>query len=135
MKRFETNRKEEKKDKKQKKEKDSVRISQPNSPTGTSAESQNSNVGKVEGASDDEIIRVETNLVINDILVVDEKGTAVPNLKPEDFIVSQDGAEQKIELFACGENAKLPRSIVLIMSGHFLSYQSTKNGLSGAESY
>lgn len=133
LKRFQNNPKEEKKDKKQKKEKDSVRISQPNSPTGTPAKSQNSNVGKVEAASGDEIIRVETNLLINDILVVDEKGAAVPNLKAEDFIVSEDGAEQKIELFAYGENAKLPRSIVLIMSGHFLSYQSTKNGVSGAE--
>lgn len=114
LKRFETNRKPEKKDKKRKKEKDYIKSSEPVTPTDVAVNNQKSNAENTKTAADDEIIRVETNLVINDISVVDEKGTAVPNLKPEDFIVSEDGREQKVELFAYGENAKLPRSIVLI---------------------
>jgi len=129
LKRFENNRKQEKKDKKQKKERHSVRNSLPNLTANTSANSQNSSGDNRQAASDDEIIRIETNLVINDILVVDEKGTAVPNLKPEDFIVSEDGAEQKVELFAYGENAKLPRSIVLIFYNGFESAYTVKNSI------
>lgn len=131
LKKFENNQKQ---NKKEKKEKNSVTSNQTNSQANSSANNQNSNVGSTKTASDDETIRVETNLVINDILVVDEKGTAVPNLKPEDFIVSEDGVEQKIESFAYGENAKLPRSIVLIFYNGLESIYTVKNNIEAATS-
>ena len=61
-----------------------------------------------------ETIRIETNLVTNDVLVVNPKGNAIIGLKQSDFIVKEDEIEQQIELFSFGENAKIPRSIVLI---------------------
>jgi VWFA-related protein len=66
-------------------------------------------------APDSETIRVETNLIVNDVLVVNEKGNAILGLKQSDFIVTEDKEPQKVELFSFGENAELPRSIVLIM--------------------
>lgn len=64
---------------------------------------------------DEEVIRVETNLVVNDVFVADRNGKVVSGLKKEDFVVREDGKPQTIETFALGDDAKVPRSIVLIM--------------------
>ena len=74
--------------------------------------------------SDDEPIRVETNLVANDVLVVNQKGNPVINLKQGDFVVTEDDVTQEIGLFSFGESAKIPRSIVLIIdySGSLFPY-------------
>jgi VWFA-related protein len=64
---------------------------------------------------DDETIRVETNLVVNDVLVVNQKGNLIAGLKKEDFIITENSKTQEIGLFAFGEDAKVPRSIVLII--------------------
>lgn len=84
--------------------------------------------------SDDEIIHVETNLVINDVLVVNEKGNAVLGLKQNDLTITEDGEPQKIEMFSFGETAALPRSIVLILrSVPKNDYAWTKNALAAAK--
>lgn len=85
--------------------------------------------------NDDDKIRVETNLVINDIFVTDEKGKPVLNLKPNDFLITEDNAPQEIEVFSFGENANLPRSIVFILdySGNITSY--TKNSVDAAKAF
>jgi VWFA-related protein len=72
----------------------------------------------------DETIRVETNLVVNDVLVVNQKGNLIAGLKKEDFIVTENGEPQDVELFSFGEDAKVPRSIVLIIdySGSLTPY-------------
>jgi VWFA-related protein len=83
---------------------------------------------------DDETIRVNTDLVVSDVLVVNEKGNPVIGLKQSDFEVKEDSMPQKIELFSFGANASLPRSIVLIFfNGHYSRYD-TKNSLRAAKS-
>lgn len=65
--------------------------------------------------ADGDVISVETNLVVNDILVTDQQGRVITGLKKENFIVTEDGKPQTIETFLLGNDAMMPRSIVLIM--------------------
>lgn len=65
--------------------------------------------------SDDDVIRVETNMVVTDLLVLNPKGNAIVGLKREDFVVTENGVPQDVELFAKGNDAKIPKTIVLII--------------------
>ena len=49
--------------------------------------------------SDDEVVRVKSNLVNIDVIVKDKKGKYVADLKAEDFTVVENGVAQKIEFF------------------------------------
>lgn len=49
--------------------------------------------------SDDDIIRVNTNLVNVDVIVKDKKGKVVKDLKAEDFVILENGVKQNIEFF------------------------------------
>ncbi len=69
----------------------------------------------VERKTEDDFIRVETSLIINDIMVFDSRGNPVKNLTKENFIVSEDGRQQEIISFAFGDSETIPRSIVLII--------------------
>lgn len=64
---------------------------------------------------DDEVIRIETSLVVCDVLVTDKQGHPQRNLQPTDFAISEDGVSQEVGLFALGDKSKIPRSIVLII--------------------
>ncbi len=64
---------------------------------------------------DEDVIRVNTELVALDVLVTDQKGNIITGLKKEDFIVLEDGVPQKVEMFSFSENRTLPRSIVLVI--------------------
>jgi len=66
-------------------------------------------------AADDEIIKVETQLVSVPIRVMDKKGRFVEGLTREDFKVYEDGVEQQIALFA-NENEPFTVALVLDMS-------------------
>lgn len=66
-------------------------------------------------AADDDVIKIETNLVVSDILVLDKKGRSVQGLKKEDFIITENGEAQNIEMFSLGENVTIPRTIALII--------------------
>ena len=66
-------------------------------------------------ADEDSIIRVDTTLIVNDIMVFDKKGNPVKDLKKEDFIVKEDDEPQEIEIFTSGDGAAIPRSIVLVI--------------------
>ena len=68
---------------------------------------------KVTGGED--VVRVETSLVVSDVLVLDQRGQPVPGLTQNDFVVTEDGKPQKVGTFSLGDDAKVPRSIVLIM--------------------
>lgn len=48
---------------------------------------------------EDEVLTVRTNLVNIDVLVKDHKGNYISDLKAEDFIVFENGVEQKLEFF------------------------------------
>ena len=64
---------------------------------------------------DEEVLRVETNLVRTDVLVVDQRGQAVLGLKPGDFNVTENNIPQEIGTFSLGDTQDIPRSIVLII--------------------
>ncbi|HJP92461.1 MAG TPA: VWA domain-containing protein [Pyrinomonadaceae bacterium] len=67
------------------------------------------------GSSDDDVVRIETSLVVCDVLVTDRQGRPQRNLKPTDFVISEDGVPQQLGHFALGDNVDLSRSIVLII--------------------
>lgn len=64
-------------------------------------------------------------------LTIDVK---IYRLKQSDFIITEDGAPQKVELFSAGENAALPRSIVLIYYHTHNSKSDFENNLEAAKS-
>jgi hypothetical protein len=55
------------------------------------------------------VFRVEVDMVLLNIAVTDSKGNYVTGLKPWDFIVSEDGINQKVATFAEGNES--PRNI------------------------
>src|SRR5215475_9810476 len=50
------------------------------------------------------VIRVETNLVLMDVLVVNPKGSVILGLKKDDFVVTENGVSQELELFSNRDN-------------------------------
>ncbi len=70
---------------------------------------------KADAPIDSDIIRVKTNLFVSDALVADQNGKVVSNLKKEDFVITEDGVPQSIEIFSPGGSSPVPRSIVLII--------------------
>src|SRR6266536_2626697 len=50
-------------------------------------------------SADDDVIKINSNLVSLDVIVKDKKGKAITDLKPEDFTVYENGVPQKIEFF------------------------------------
>lgn len=87
-------------------------------------EPQKSEDKKGKDADEDEPIRIETNLVVSDVLVLDKEGRAINGLQQSDFILTEDNTSQQIESFSLGGDTKIPRSIVLIIdySGSQLAY-------------
>ena len=61
---------------------------------------------------DDEVIKVETNLVTLPVTVLDRDGRFVTGLQQNDFSVFEDGVQQKIEYFASLEQ---PFTVVLLL--------------------
>jgi VWFA-related protein len=45
------------------------------------------------------VLKVKTRLVVVDVVVVDHKGVPVTDLKAEDFVLREEGAEQNIRVF------------------------------------
>jgi hypothetical protein len=66
-------------------------------------------------AGSDDIVRVDTNLVICSVTVLDQRGKVMPNLTREDFIVTEDGQPQEVEHFSLGNSLDVPRTIVLVI--------------------
>src|SRR5438552_17500853 len=50
-------------------------------------------------STDDDVIKVTSNLVSLDVIVKDKKGRVITDLKPEDFAVFENGVPQKIQFF------------------------------------
>ena len=67
------------------------------------------------GSNDDDVVRIETSLVVSDVLVTDKQGRPQRNLKPTDFTITEDGVPQQVGLFTLGDDANLSHSIVLII--------------------
>src|SRR5687768_8689566 len=45
-------------------------------------------------SDDDEVITIETSLVVSEILVLDKQGRPVQGLKESDFLISEEGTPQ-----------------------------------------
>src|SRR5712691_3980474 len=82
---------------------------------------------------DVETIRVSTDLVVNDVLVTDQNGKMVAELNKDDFVVTEDGAPQKIEVFPPGESLSGSRSIVLIIDCYIAQAPYLKNSIQAAK--
>ncbi len=83
--------------------------------------------------NDDETIRVQTDLVVSDILVTDQKSNVILGLKKDDFIVTEDNAPQTIEIFSSNENVTIPRSIVLVIDSAPSQFPYLKNSIEAAK--
>jgi VWFA-related protein len=82
---------------------------------------------------DDETIQIKTDLVVSDVLVTDQKSNVIVNLKKDDFVVTEDGVPQTIEIFSAGESATIPRSIVLIIDNTIPQVPYLKNSINAAK--
>ena len=67
------------------------------------------------GAANDDVVKVETNLVICSVAVLDQHGKVVSNLKKEDFILTENGQSQDVYHFSLGNDLDVPRTIVLVI--------------------
>lgn len=65
---------------------------------------------------DDDVVRVNTDLVVLNVTVLDHDGKFVPGLKRTDFQVFEDGAEQKLAGFT-SEETPFAAAILLDTSG------------------
>lgn len=65
--------------------------------------------------ADDDVIRVETQLISTDVLVLDKQGRQVTELNRDSFVITEDGQPQEIGHFSLGSDLKVPKSIVLII--------------------
>lgn len=62
--------------------------------------------------SEDEILKVETNLVTIPVSVFDRNGLYIPNLRRDEFKIFENGKEQEIAYFATSEK---PFTVVLLL--------------------
>ena len=76
---------------------------------------------------DEDVVRVETNLVVCPVLVLDAEGKIIRGLTLQDFIVKEDDKLQEVATLSLGDNKDVPRSIVLVIdySGSQLPYIQT----------
>ena len=83
--------------------------------------------------ADDDVITIDTTLVACDLLVVDKQGRTVHGLKAGDFVITEDGTPQQVGHFLLGDNAKVPRSIVLIIDYSGSQFPYIKNSVDAAK--
>lgn len=76
---------------------------------------------------EDDIVRVDTDLVVCDALVFDKQGKWIKGLGKDDFVVKEDEQPQEVGTFSLGDAKTVRRSIVLIIdySGSQLPYIKT----------
>ncbi len=75
----------------------------------------NSDEVKAKRSSDDDVVRVETSLVVCAVAVLDRQGNSVPGLNAADFAVTDDDKPQRVDSFSLGDNSGISRSIVLLI--------------------
>ena len=82
--------------------------------------------------SQDEVERVDTNLVTLNVSVVDGRGRAVKGLKKDDFAVTDNGTRQDIESFSLHD---APVSVGVIYDIHRASEDHTRNILAALREF
>src|SRR5438034_7497587 len=63
-------------------------------------------------SDDDEVVKVETNLVTMPVSVLDREGRFVSGLKQRDFRIFENGVEQKVEYF---QSIEQPFTVILMI--------------------
>ena len=97
-------------------------------------EKENSKALKEQSDIDgEETIRIKTDLVVNDVLVVNQKGNVVLGLEQSDFVVTEDGVPQRVSMFSSGGYAAIPRSIVLLIDYSGSQMLFIKNSIEAAK--
>jgi VWFA-related protein len=66
-------------------------------------------------AAAEDVVRINTHLVVCDVMVRDRRGLAVTGLTVDDFVVKEDDQPQQIGHFSLGSDVSVGRSIVLII--------------------
>ncbi|HEY0077116.1 MAG TPA: VWA domain-containing protein [Pyrinomonadaceae bacterium] len=64
----------------------------------------------------DEVVRVDTDLVLVDVTVTDAGGTPVRNLRAEDFKLYEDGVERPISFFNVERRGGEPRPVAVVFA-------------------
>ena len=82
---------------------------------------------KRRNGDEDDVVRVDTDLVVCDVLVLDKQGKLIEGLSQADFVVKEDNQPQEVGSFSRGDAKTIGRSIVLIIdySGSQLPYIKT----------
>jgi len=83
-------------------------------------------------SDDDDVIKIETSLVVSELLVLDKQGRPVQGLKQSDFIITEEGTPQQVGHFLLGDNRSLPRSIVLIIDYSGSQFPYIQNSVDAA---
>jgi Ca-activated chloride channel homolog len=60
-------------------------------------------IARVEAQDDDSAVRVIVNMVQLNVAITDKKGDYVTGLRPEDFLITEDGITEKLATFAEGD--------------------------------
>ncbi len=60
-------------------------------------------LGRVDAQDDDSAVHVVVNMVQLNVAVTDKKGDYATGLRPEDFVITEDGITEKIATFAEGD--------------------------------
>lgn len=93
---------------------------------------KNSTVDTSTAAADEDVIKIETSLVVSELLVLDQQGRPVEGLKQSDFLITEEGAPQQVGHFLLGDNRSLPRSIVLIIDYSGSQFPYIRNSVDAA---
>lgn len=83
-------------------------------------------------ADDEDVIKIETALVVSELLVLDKQGRPVQGLKQSDFLITEENTPQQVGHFLLGDNRSLPRSIVLIIDYSGSQFPYIKNSVVAA---
>ncbi len=81
----------------------------------------------------DDVVRVETSLIVADVLVLDPQGRSVKGLTTKDFVLAEDGKPQSVGMFSLGDNTAVPRSIVLIIDYSCMSLPFLQTSIAAAK--
>lgn len=87
---------------------------------------------KVDVIDDDEVIKVETNLVSIPVKVMDRSGKFIAGLKKEDFKIFEDEIEQEIAYFS---NVEEPFTVVLLLDMSYSTVFKTTEIQSAANGF
>jgi Ca-activated chloride channel family protein len=64
----------------------------------------------------EQVIKLNTDLVVIDVTVTDKDGNFIRNLKAEDFSIYQDNEPQRIDFFEMSEEAALTRPLAVVFA-------------------